>query len=1117
MKLIEQRKLFFKEGNSDKVYEIDLCELSATEYLVNFRYGRRGNTLKEGTKTPSAVSREKAEQIFSDLENEKTKKGYQTEIETFIELPSLDAVNPDSLNGVILQRLQDAVEGRKSFKTEWKTSRVIWRAGQLGMQEAVPFIIKLATKGDELQTYSSLWALVKLKAAQAEPVLSAIANQPKQKSYLRHLAFEGLLTISDEEKTKEVTRQIMDKPPVDVQNCIAVNDYDALLTELTEQSAKENVGYFTYLYLVSKVRPDLLPVINTVLKTWKFRPPYFKHIRAIYKLAQTRGDYTTLATLSYRFEKENSMFKRSYELESEYRQYIGELNQYVRVGTELKNKDSKIAFSTYTKTYFQKNSLTHLIETGKKEDAKEYLKLAVSTLLQYSEADYKPQGERPQYDYGQYDYKKKLYYYTLINYPECYDSLLLSTILFGNDETRSLQPNLKYVCGKRLVSSQSYYYNPNKVTPVGGTDSSSVGASATNISNEEKTGGSILGMLKNIFGGKGKEEQKSQSETPVENVSQEQPEEIRIPQNTRKELYPAYWDAMPEAYVQLLLQAKMNVIHRFSYENLKSHARFEELYSRFDENILLQLLCSDFETPAKLGFEILEKRKEEFSLNTSFIGKVLDSNGDEARVWAQKLVDANPDYYMNDLDFVISLVFNTKKGNNDWLNQILQKTKFAEDRQQALLGKVVAELLALENTDANNKLARTAIHRVQIIASSQLDKVNWNIIEQLIVSPLLSNIWLASIILTHKSQKVQPEEIPVSVVDLFLRSDIPEVRQNGVQLLSNYPDNFLINNFNFVLNQIETAYQDVLDKVLAILNNIIPTSTSLGEHAVRHFVYSLIRKEKFEGAHSVLRDFVVNKLKTFWNTGLTPKDITKLIHAQYRQSQLTGYDILKDYPKPDDFSLGQIISFGSHEILAIRQWCWNYFKNNVARIKYEKGKALNLLDSKWDDTRAYAFQFFRTEFAESDWDTDTLIGIVDSIRPDVEAFGKELITKYFKPESAMEYLTKLSQHPSVNVQALVTNYLNLYASGNAGLIRELEFYFRSVLTRVNKARVAKNRIFTFIKEEILKNEEVAAALVPVLDDISAQSTVQDKAACIHILSEAKAKYPHLDMHLTIKN
>src|ERR1044072_1900980 len=75
MKLVCQTKLHLKEGSSDKVYEVDLCE-SGGKYLVNFRYGRRGSDLKEGTKTTSPIELSEAEKVFQKLVDEKTRKGY---------------------------------------------------------------------------------------------------------------------------------------------------------------------------------------------------------------------------------------------------------------------------------------------------------------------------------------------------------------------------------------------------------------------------------------------------------------------------------------------------------------------------------------------------------------------------------------------------------------------------------------------------------------------------------------------------------------------------------------------------------------------------------------------------------------------------------------------------------------------------------------------------------------------------------------------------------------------------------------------------------------------------------------------------------------------------------
>jgi hypothetical protein len=114
-------------------------------------------------------------------------------------------------------------------------------------------------------------------------------------------------------------------------------------------------------------------------------------------------------------------------------------------------------------------------------------------------------------------------------------------------------------------------------------------------------------------------------------------------------------------------------------------------------------------------------------------------------------------------------------------------------------------------------------------------------------------------------------------------------------------------------------------------------------------------------------------------------------------------------------------------------------------------------------------------------------------------------------------LTKLSQHPSVNIQFFVTNYLDTYATDNLDKLKELDFYFRSLLTRVHKARVAKERIFRFLHQEGKKSEATAAFVIEIIDYVSATAVIQDKANCIAILTDLKTAYPQLNTHLILKN
>lgn len=73
--MVEHISLYYKEGNSDKVYQISIEEKN-DGYVVNYAFGRRGSTLATGTKTSIPVTIEQARKIFDRLKREKKAKGY---------------------------------------------------------------------------------------------------------------------------------------------------------------------------------------------------------------------------------------------------------------------------------------------------------------------------------------------------------------------------------------------------------------------------------------------------------------------------------------------------------------------------------------------------------------------------------------------------------------------------------------------------------------------------------------------------------------------------------------------------------------------------------------------------------------------------------------------------------------------------------------------------------------------------------------------------------------------------------------------------------------------------------------------------------------------------------
>lgn len=75
METAKSVSLFFQEGSSDKQYDVSL-EKENDGWVVNFKYGRRGNCNNSGSKTQGPVPYGVALKTYDKLVKEKMGKGY---------------------------------------------------------------------------------------------------------------------------------------------------------------------------------------------------------------------------------------------------------------------------------------------------------------------------------------------------------------------------------------------------------------------------------------------------------------------------------------------------------------------------------------------------------------------------------------------------------------------------------------------------------------------------------------------------------------------------------------------------------------------------------------------------------------------------------------------------------------------------------------------------------------------------------------------------------------------------------------------------------------------------------------------------------------------------------
>ena len=288
-----------------------------------------------------------------------------------------------------------------------------------------------------------------------------------------------------------------------------------------------------------------------------------------------------------------------------------------------------------------------------------------------------------------------------------------------------------------------------------------------------------------------------------------------------------------------------------------------------------------------------------------------------------------------------------------------------------------------------------------------------------------------------------------------------------------------------------------------------------GQVLTEELIRWLFRKERYTDAHT----FVVTVLNEDLSGSLhltTRPTIIKLVWARSDTAQSFGAGLLARYVRSREISLVSLSKLANHKMIAVRRFAWNGYRESISRIKADILGGLRVLDSDWDDSREFAFAFYRDQFGANTLTAEVLVSIVDSVRPDVQRFGRDLITRHFGPEDGPEYLKKLSQHPAPNVELFVTNYLDRFASGNIERIRELEPYFRRVLLRINKGRAAKDRVIAFLRREALASRQVAALAASVFAWVSAPASIGDRATYIDAMLELAGTWPGLALPINVR-
>lgn len=1095
MRLHKQETLYFQDAKSDKVYEVDLCEVNGGKYLVNFRYGRRGKPLREGTKTNQPVDLAGAEKIFEKLVAEKKKKGYSGSgvaapatatpappVDTSVSTEEPEAVTPfqfqlnparkaailnsiqeilnkigntggpakpGSVWGTFKEILRSSAEAKPETPANNKITsnfprsnsgrtieRLVWRVGELRIKEAIPLLLKInPAKKDKILTYNLIWAIGRCGDPRGMPKLEAIRQVLPSNDLLYPLIKEAQIALMSEAEQKELIGFIVDALPDAIKSVI--NDELKLvnLLVLVGQNGKAAREYIGNLYLIAKFNQTVRNALFYFIGKVPFNGGgFFKAFRQLFKAAEFRADPEMFGLMAYRIQKTPGNFTANYWGQD----YVN--GKYINVVDELKKPNSFIAYSTQTRDYLLRRIARMLRRQGQVNDPA-YVSMAVGVLQFYVDTDELPLHSETFYSYnygadGRWHSVEKT-----LNYTTTSPYTILNELLYTNS-TRYVRSAGK----QKLLFAQ--------------------GANATDV-----------------------------------------------PPAAREEAFPELWDKVPQGFLQLLVNSNSRLVHEFAVKAARANHR--KVLGLINTEFVILLLKKPYPETVKYAIELARFVYQPANPSIALITALINSELVEARRLGIAWADDNAALFLNNEEFIVSQFFNSQPEVSAWLNKVLPTHTYTESVSLTLIAKSVARMLRYDAgaSTADRKAVLNAGELLAKYFDESLYTTSFKLINQLLAHPVSEvSVFGGKILLNHQTP---PEDIPEDLLLGLINGDTDELREVGIQLLGKLPDEKLLVKRELMAGLCLSPYAKIRKDVQPIIVRLSKDNKDFAKNMVTDLAPWLMKKELHEGRDEDLIQLLNIELKDHLHY-LVPDIMLDLLYSTRKPAHEVGYEALRLHGEGDKLTIRQIVQMGSNEMHKVREWVWNYYNSSVDRIKSELAEAVRMLDARWEDSRDFTMEYLRDKLEEKDWTPDVLVSICDSVNPMVRQFGKERITTYFNKEHGEQYLLQLSQHPSGDLQHFATNYLNDYAADQPENIEKLERYFTTVLAGVNKAGVAKKRIFTFMQQEGLKDEVAAQTVARVIARQSASMAITDKARCIEIMRDLQNAFPKIALPVTKK-
>ncbi len=1020
MKTIKETLLHYQKGTSNKVYNVYLIEISPSEYLVNFEYGRYGATLREGTKTASPVTLERAEKLFDSLVVSKmnkdyvVKKGYDsTKQEEKKERKTLTVAEYETL---LTARLKEAEEKSLRKVDNYEVSRLIYRAGELKIEatkESIVALYEMQVDSTNAFYYSVVWALGRFRDASLRKTIESVKEKLSESS--RYIVDEALFLLQEEHEKREIEELSF---PMPFETAFKKRDKALfvekvkLLSEMIEDNYRQYKEFDDYYDREKKkqTKKELMQLISKLdeiyLKLYIYATidifaqktfaeligslPLtefnFSIFRRLYKIADLRDDHEIIGQLITKIESKKMACYSIYGWDRNWR-------NYKKIGNSL----------GCSRLYFKKRALRDLKMLAVHDEVG-YLERAKHTLISLNDYpnDFKAfRTERYDYDDG---WKRKKY--------DAYAThITVMYILYGNGTRYMIEPS------------------------------------------------------------------KKQWEIANKSIKDEH----------RVEMHKEIWDKHSHVALEILSKSTLLEVQKFAFDILKENPQLIETASLAQ---LLPMLNADHDEAREFFFELLKKRYEAKGEKEIIVSSLLSSY-DVVAEYALTVIGDDLEI-LTIKNLVAEVAFSSSEYIFARLLGLVEQLENPKPLVEELIAKLIHFALPLQ------PLVQIRFLKTMVALSKGVELKD---LEALFEEERLNDrhILVAKLI---REEVFSELELSLELKEKIATYDHPEMLATTLYLLGKLKEEELMAEHEMLVTFLYHEESAVHLEARKIIERL-----SQKEEQGRVLLKAIVEKS-FASASDAIKENIVATVEQIPSAygAIEPDQLYRMLIAKSKLAVTLGGLILTNY-QASDFSVVQWARMAKNENKSVRAWAYRAYEEHQERVKEAMPKSLMIFDTSWEDTRAFAFEYFKS----FNFSTDEIVVIADSNYSDVQDFAKAMIDKGDYDKEIL--LTKLSQHPAVRVQKFVTD-LMLGEMSDEQLLK-MERFFNTLLHSVNKNRVAKTRVMTILKGR-LEHKAIANMIARLAYHHSATMVWADKEIYVEMMAYIAQNYKEIALPLSIE-